>query len=771
MEQRHNSIIKFDLHIHSQASAYKEVSDIVENSNIDALPKLLSKLNEHEIALFSITDHNRFDLQLYKRIIQILSMPKHEFPNVKTILPGVEFDIKLDEEMGKCHVIAIFNTQYDLVKMKKINDALQKDLLEAPNDFYSKERFQKILEDINLDTILIASQRKDIQNHNGKNNSLSDTTLDIEEIIRIGYIDALEFQTPKVEGILNCNLKQINLPIPLFSGSDCHDWNSYPYHDAVNKNLDFHHTKAKMLPTFKGLLMAITSPETRFNCRINTNPIIYKDIKTHQTESIKLVNGINAIIGENGSGKTTLLNLITGCNDKHEKIIIQNNQLIVDSQVDPIKVKYIRQGEIIKKFHTNSIFTTAESENFQDFDNSKFTQSYKNFSDDILKYIKNQIENRRKKGDLPRFSISYIDYSKAKKYYINVTAAANFASEKNPHGKPLSTILKLIDGVKSLKSESYFNSYSQQIDSIISELEAILIEVQKKHNISEDTIKCKNIIVKHLRNYESIIRKNSSAYDQEIVEHGKQRQSCIDAICDYYKSVFSSVTWPEIPEPMEGASINPKQGFYFNKEATFNGICMIDSYLSKMFTKPYRNLAQIKNIDTLDELQKSIMYCSTISEIDNSWQDNLHKFIYEATKTKEYVTDENYQQIGNTLGELSLSYYKYLTQDKTEWNIFIIDQPEDNISNKNISQKLNSYFQDIRNQKQIIFATHNPLLVVNLDVDNVIFLSNQNGNLSIQDGCLEYENSNTDMLDLIAQNMDGGKETIEKRLKIYGKMH
>lgn len=130
--------------------------------------------------------------------------------------------------------------------------------------------------------------------------------------------------------------------------------------------------------------------------------------------------------------------------------------------------------------------------------------------------------------------------------------------------------------------------------------------------------------------------------------------------------------------------------------------------------------------------------------------------------------DSGDQQIGNTLGEMSLSYYKFFTQDGQAWNILIVDQPEDNISNNNISKKLLGYFNAIRDEKQIVFVTHNPLLVVNLDVDNVIFIENDNGKLSVNNGCLEYEDDNINILKLIADNMDGGKETIEKRLKVYG---
>ena len=35
-------------------------------------------------------------------------------------------------------------------------------------------------------------------------------------------------------------------------------------------------------------------------------------------------------------------------------------------------------------------------------------------------------------------------------------------------------------------------------------------------------------------------------------------------------------------------------------------------------------------------------------------------------------------------------------------------------------------------------------------------------------GCLEQENERVNILDIIASNMDGGKDSIEKRLRVYG---
>lgn len=212
-----NSVIKFDLHIHSIASKYKESAGIVDQSTKENIEVLLNKLNENNVALFSITDHNRFDPDIYIEISNILSQGTHPYQSVKAVLAGVEFDVILDEGMAKCHIITIFDTDNEVEKLNRIKASLQTNLLQDVQDAYTKNDFENILKEIGLNTILIASQRKVINNQSGNHNSLSDSTQNVEQIIRFGYINALEFQKPKVEGILLNNLKAISLPITLCS--------------------------------------------------------------------------------------------------------------------------------------------------------------------------------------------------------------------------------------------------------------------------------------------------------------------------------------------------------------------------------------------------------------------------------------------------------------------------------------------------------------------------------------------------------------------------
>ena len=123
-----NTNIKIDLHIHSYASFYKEPKykksdkSIVEFSTIDNIETLLNKLLDNEISLFSITDHNRYDLDLYEALQNKIKEEKYESLH---LLHGIEFDVKLDEDKSTVHIIAIFDVK-NKTHMDKINDEMRK---------------------------------------------------------------------------------------------------------------------------------------------------------------------------------------------------------------------------------------------------------------------------------------------------------------------------------------------------------------------------------------------------------------------------------------------------------------------------------------------------------------------------------------------------------------------------------------------------------------------------------------------------------------------
>lgn len=98
-------------------NSYKDTGEnIVEYSDANHLHVLLDKLKSDEeqekrIDLFSITDHDRFDLYLYEKIVEELK--SEEYGRFATVLPGVEFTVLLEEDKEPAHVVTIFDVGMD----------------------------------------------------------------------------------------------------------------------------------------------------------------------------------------------------------------------------------------------------------------------------------------------------------------------------------------------------------------------------------------------------------------------------------------------------------------------------------------------------------------------------------------------------------------------------------------------------------------------------------------------------------------------------------
>lgn len=109
----------------------------------------------------------------------------------------------------------------------------------------------------------IAHQHNGLGAGDHRERSITAGTDEAVSFYKFGYIDALEFSTPKVEAILKSEFRDLQLPLSMLAGSDCHDWSVYPKHDQKFAIPDACSMRLRALPTFKGLPLALTSPSTR----------------------------------------------------------------------------------------------------------------------------------------------------------------------------------------------------------------------------------------------------------------------------------------------------------------------------------------------------------------------------------------------------------------------------------------------------------------------------------------------------------------------------
>ena len=151
-------------------------------------------------------------------------------------------------------------------------------------------------------------------------------------------------------------------------------------------------------------------------------------------------------------------------------------------------------------------------------------------------------------------------------------------------------------------------------------------------------------------------------------------------------------------------------------------------------------------------------------------KDKINQKLEEDFRVKNTIIEEDmdvYQEVST--GFDAQMYFTLLSGEMRDKGIYIIDQPEDHISQKAIKEKVLNQFRRMGRQRQVIMVTHNPQFIVNLDVDNVIYLSKENGKFTIQSGALEYEEEAYSILKIVADNIEGGLSTIQGRMKRYEK--
>lgn len=689
---------------------------------------------------------------------------EHEYSSLH-LLHGIEFDVKFESDKKVAHVIAIFDVKNE-DDMKTINSVLNMDIIKEKTGFYSKEKFEKILRQIGLNTLLIVHQHCSLDNNKGKHNSLSESTADPYKIIKIGYVDALEYQKPNVEGILKNNLRNVETKAALVTGSDCHDWQYYPKHDRDSKENDRYFSKCKILPSFKGLLLGLTSTKSRFNRSDNLNTNYIESFQINNN-TIKLDPSINVIIGENGSGKSTLFNILSG-NKKNIKGYIHTLKTKngIETNFSNINIKEIHQAELIDKFNKDKLFDDEKL--FAEIDCTSFENLYKTFSKDLKQKIEHNIlvNETKVKLESTNFLIKN-KYEEASTLYVSVTK--NFSDEIiNVHTerrKKLGAILSML--VDEFQNPYYPQNEKEALFKSISLIRDVYQSVKHKELEVDLENQVRNIILAKVDEYIDAITDLSTSQDREIHEYKTNKLNFIN---DIVKAILLDVgEYPiiEIPKTVSGMSRKRDKGFVFTREMNFHDNDVSTRFLEFMFTKKYQNLENICNISTKEDFKNAILGCSDINKINEIWNSNFEKFLVWAKKQKSYIKEEtSNDSVGSTLGELSLAYYKFQTYDSKEWDVLMIDQPEDNISNNRIASKLLQYFNKVRDNKQLILVTHNPLLVINLDADNVIHLKKMNDTITVTSGCLEDEDNN--VLSLVAETLDGGKEMIKKRLRVYG---
>jgi len=781
--------MKIDLHIHSKVSSAKDGKK-VSNNTIQNVPLLIEKLNENEVNICAITDHDKFSYEMYTSLKQAESNET----SIQKVLPGVEFTVSFEhEEMNKTiHIVTIFSDDKD-DKVKNIENILKKN---RPNSdgAYTEEKFLEMLRLIDIDTILIAHQKNSLTSRKTRQNDANSLgNKKFLEFVYTDYFEAFEFKNKRNELLNKAYLIQNELEDKLrfVTGTDCHDWRVYPAEEPSEMIANFPFTYAKCLPTFKGLVMAMTD-----YTRLKTVNSFFNNADKHYVEKIEIETngsrvqipmskGINVIIGDNSIGKSLLLHGITNFGksgamklpskiEKGYRKYLKDNNLKICSRIGDDKIFcFDMQGEVRAKFEENKLNATEFLGQYfpPDVDGKPYISKVNNEINRMTSYLEKKFKYDALVEKLKNFSIITTDSNaesltflknlrvikpKSKLIEEIVTEIENvivsleqlFTLSKNLDDDDLKFVKVSIAKYKEMKQK-----YERKIVLINQERERI----EKIANVIDKLAEKHRKSITDQQKQNSTFAENTSLLKTQLIEVMKMREELLE----YEPCLESTKIAP---------NSNRIHDYDFISKLNINEIDT--NYFNECIRKVIKAKKSIhwKSI-TESELKDILLRYDEGTEVIQFLKNSLSNIIAEDFKPKNtiiYKGTDKYAEMSSGLD--AKIYFDILSYETSRDGIYIIDQPEDNISQNAIKTYLLDRFKVMGENRQIIMVTHNPQFIVNLDVDNLIFMAKRNDEIQIQSGALEYVCDDYNVLDIVANNIDGGLDTIKKRWKRYEKV-
>lgn len=788
--KKYSDWLRIDLHIHTSKSKETKTNDYKGIFNV---PTLKAKLIENQVGIFSLTDHNIINVEAYE-----------EYYNEYTeddplLLVGVELDIQGDR--NSYHSLLIFNAS-TVEEAKDISKKLEEKYTELGQDKFSRK--------LDFEAIYVLFHDKEFFfiPHADSDNSIVKAYKDIsytQKMVLLMPSAVEKVSTEETKRIYNNGFDskltesfRNKEDIPYINFSDNHNIYKYPCTHKGEGDIQHSFYYIKGNKSYETIRLAFIDPQSRIKSQAEydsltktINTIDNLKIDEHQLftpNEICFSPHLNVIIGGRSSGKSLLMYLIgkdidsvdTAEKDKDYKDF-HGEHISIKSKMDDVykqqtaieKPIYINQGDIVDYFEKNSLKELAEKSDKKpayDEAKAKFV-THKNELQSIIKEVIDKYKDIQE-FDVKKFELhkKNIDSIYSSSYTINLNIEGLKATNETTISE-LDTTKMLVDSL--IENLASFNS-NKHLE--INETEKSIVEafqglIDEKLALIETKQKNKNRINNFFVQVEEIIEDANSTLSEESQQKVIAKSS-IKSLEDNVKEYFSK--YAKLKEATKTI-----ESFDYSKKETIE----IDENVSLILEIEKTEDLKLKET-ILDAIKDSIssdgIYINFIKLLNNKLQiknygsnqsDNLMRKI-NSTLSDLYTSMDNPKDYleykdGKTSKDSSpgLNSEKYLgiLLENAKNKIIFIDQPEDNLGNKFISEELVATIRDIKFKNQIFLVTHNPSIVVYGDAENIIIAENLDNKISYKQIVLEDVTSQKEICGIL----DGGEYIFDNRAKKY----
>jgi predicted ATPase len=777
---------RIDLHIHSDASRKTKHDDYEGTFSIDTLHQ---KLIENDVEIFSLTDHNLINLSAYKEYYE-----KYSDPSSPLLLVGVELDI--DHDSKTYHSLLIFN-YCTPTKAEAIHNQLEKHYAVLGHDIYERK--------ITLDDIIRVFPNDDFFfiPHAGNTASIKDGYKgELEEAQKMLILlqSPLEKVDEKRRAIYNEGFDKIiyeafrnKHDYAYIEFSDNHNVAKYPCkHKGHTGDHDFYYIKGSK--NFETLRLAFIDPKSRIKSQAEYNTIVpnfnyleqisIQDCAKIENKELCFSPHLNVIIGGRSSGKSLMLDIINRkidtltshsnydsmLADAHIKIKASLDATFKDSTHFDSSIIQINQGDIVNFFENSNLGDLAK-------------KAGKNSEYDAAK-----IRLSEKKSALQKLVNDLLDtYQSAFEANVNQSVVL--------HQKTVDMLLSeeyvLKCDVSEIERSLYIVSDIDNTNEIISAINTNVTALKKqqllKFSQSEleviaafekliaDKLVELNAIIKYqglTSTFLSEVNKCIIASNSELSKEGQEKaiaQESLIKLTDKVNSAF--VELAKLNNAIK--SIN-SISVSFKEQVSLDDDCSLCLEVHSDESIASQVIESIKSPGTFDLyvcLTKLLANQITVKNFASNTPDDFRKKVNTTLGSLyskfDLPMDYLEYQDGTTSKNNSPGYnsekYLQVILNNPNSRLVLIDQPEDNLGNQFISEKLVDIIRAHKFKKQFILVTHNPAIVVYGDAECIIMAENESNKITYSQIKLETENSQKSICSIL----DGGEYIFDKRAQKY----
>jgi len=781
---KYSDWFKIDLHIHT------DKSNLIKQNDYDGpfdIAVLKNKLIENNVKVFSLTDHNIINVEAYEDYYS------NYIEGDPILYLGCEFDIKVQQVDGSFltyHTLLIFN-ENTIEKVREINNLIENHfrsngIANGDRSLTDNEIFQ-LFNPYHFFYIPHAGGHKNIIDAHKK----ADITK-VQEMVLL-----MECAHEKVKEVhrIKHNKGFDRLKDPNFRDkedeafinfSDNHSCSIYPTPKSGAIH-EFYCIKGQ--PTFESIRFAFIDPKSRIRKYSEVEELQRFDNFLHSIEiknnsliedtTLFFSPNLNVIIGGRSSGKSLLFNIL-GNKVRHtksrlEKYSLEVSDFLVKSFLDddykesinynPNEIIYINQGDIVNYFENGSLKDLINESGKKD-EYKKALEFFK----DKRKKLENDLEKLVELyGELNEtinsvFTLHNRDIESLFDPSYFFKAIDDVEDKSTSHQNSSQIIRNLLDNIEKFK----INENWHLTDEELAIVEAFQLLVELKSNIFESS---KNI---HVAKSSFVVSLNAilTRINGTLDLKGREKEAANLRLGSLKRNIFSvfeiAIKVKNHCEFLEKYDYNCSQEIKINDDVTvvievenkvsiksriLDGLVNYDAErLYPILLQLAKKKAKIRNLpdNSVDNFRKKI--ATQLKVILDYFEKPI-----EYLKYSEGNTSKN-----NSPGYNSEKYLETILKNGNSKIIFI-DQPEDNLGNKFITENLIDLLRVLKFKKQIFLVTHNPSIVVYGDAENVIMCTNNENVIKYEQFVLEDKNHQKEICNVL----DGGQYIFEQRARKY----